>query len=281
VRITDYIAKNPKTFFSFEILPPLKGHNVDDLFDNIRPLMYFEPKFINVTYHREEYKTKTLPDGTVQRYSTRKRPGTVAMCAAIKHRFGVEPVPHLICGGFDREETENALIDCHYLGIQNVLALRGDPMKGETHFNPTIGGNANALALIKQIRKLNNGHFLHEEMEGAIKTDFCIGASGYPEKHFEAATMDADLAYLKEKVDAGADFIVTQLFYDNQAYFKFVEACRSIGINVPIIPGLKPITTLKQIELLPRIFFINYPPAMLELLHKCKTDADVKQVGIE
>lgn len=281
MKITDLIKKEGKTFFSFEILPPVRGKSIEILYEGIDPLIEFEPRFINVTYHREEYVTREYPDGHVEKVSTRKRPGTVAICAALKHKYNVDTVPHLICGGFTREETEYALIDCHYLGINNVLALRGDPIKGETSFNATPGGNRNSIDLINQIKGLNASKYLHEEMEGASATDFCIGASGYPEKHFEAATMEDDLAFLKQKVDAGADFIVTQLFFDNQKYFKYVENCRAMGINVPIIPGLKPITTLKQIEILPKIFYTEFPEELKRELDKCTKDADVKEVGIE
>lgn len=280
MKITELIKDEKKTFFSFEILPPIKGKSIDSLYEGIDPLMEFDPKFINVTYHREEYITREYPDGHVERVSTRKRPGTVAICAALKHKYRVETIPHLICGGFTREETEYALIDAHYLGIHNVLALRGDPVKGENGFTPTAGGNRNSVELITQIDNLNRSKYLHEEMEGASATDFCIGVSGYPEKHFEAADMDADLAFLKQKQDAGADFIVTQLFYDNSKYIEYVERCRAIGITIPIIPGLKPITTLKQITLLPKIFFIQFPTELQEELNRCKTDADVKETGI-
>lgn len=281
MKITDLINKEGKTFFSFEILPPLRGKSIEGLYEGIDPLMEFEPRFINVTYHREEYVTREYPDGHVERVSTRKRPGTVAICAALKHKYNVDAVPHLICGGFTREETEYALMDCHYLGINNVLALRGDPVKGETGFTPTPGGNRNSIELIKQIQNLNCSKYLHEELENSAATDFCIGISAYPEKHFEAPDMQFDLDFLKQKVEAGADFAVTQLFYDNKKYFEYVEACRAMGINIPIIPGLKPITTLKQIEILPKIFYINFPPELKAELDRCKTDADVKEVGIE
>lgn len=281
LKITDLIKQEGNTFFSFEILPPLRGKSIDALYEGIDPLMEFNPRFINVTYHREEYVTREYPDGHVEKVSTRKRPGTVAVCAAIKHKYKVEAVPHLICGGFTKEETEYALMDCHYLGINNVLALRGDPVKGEAGFTPTPGGNRSSLELITQIQNLNKGKYLHEEMEAPAPTDFCVGVSGYPEKHFEAADMQSDIAFLKQKVDAGADFVVTQLFYDNQKYFEYVDACRAMGINIPIIPGLKPITTLKQIELLPKVFYINFPTELKEQLDRCKTDTDVKEVGID
>lgn len=243
--------------------------------------MEFDPKFINVTYHREEYITNKAG----QLVSNRKRPGTVAICAALKHKYKVETIPHLICGGFTREETEYALIDAHYLGIHNVLALRGDPAKidGKTEkaFTPNPDGNTNSIDLIKQIDNLNHSKYLHEEMEGGSATDFCIGVSGYPEKHFEADSLDTDIAFLKQKVDAGADFVITQLFFDNSKFISYVEKCRAMGINIPIIPGLKPITTLKQIELLPKVFFIQFPAELQELLDRCKTDADVKEVGID
>lgn len=243
--------------------------------------MEFKPNFINVTYHREEYVYKKRDGGYLEKVSIRKRPGTVGICAAIINKYKTDAVPHLICGGFSKEETENALIDLQFLGIDNVLALRGDPIKTEPMFIPEPNGNKYAVDLVKQIVEMNRGAYLDDEIGKADPTQYCIGVAGYPEKHFEAPNMKVDLKYLKAKVDAGADYIVTQLFYDNEKFFDFVKACRKMDINVPIIPGLKPITTQKQITVLPKFFHIDIPEALSEAFEKAKTDEDVKQIGIE
>ena len=243
--------------------------------------MEFKPPFVNVTYHREEHVYKERHDGLLQKISVRKRPGTVGICAAIMNKYQVDAVPHIICGGFTKEETENALIDLQFLGIENILALRGDPIKNETHFIPNKAGHKYAVNLIEQAVQMNEGNFLHEETGNSTATNFCIGAAGYPEKHFESMNLKTDLKYLKDKVDAGAEFIVTQMFFDNQKYFDFVSACREKGIDVPIIPGLKPITTMKHITFLPKFFHIDFPEELSSELEKCKTNDDVRQVGIE
>jgi methylenetetrahydrofolate reductase (NADPH) len=282
MKVTEHIAKaNGRTLFSFELLPPLKGKSIHHIYEGIDPLMEFNPAFINVTYHREEYIYKKRANGLLEKISIRKRPGTVGICAAIKSKYQIDTIPHLICGGFTKEETENALIDLSFLGINNVLALRGDPIKSETHFVPEEGGHAHAVDLVKQIKDLNNGKFLYEEVNQDMNTDFCIGVAGYPEKHFEAPNMKTDLKYLKQKIDSGADYIVTQLFYDNQKYFDFVDRCRAEGINVPIIPGLKPITSKRQLTFIPKFFHVNLPDELVDEIEKCKTDEQVKQVGIE
>lgn len=281
MKITEHLARAKDTLFSFEILPPLKGNDIQSLYAGIDPLMEFKPPFINVTYHREEHVYKKMPNGLLKRVSLRRRPGTVGICAAIMNKYKVDAVPHLICGGFSREETESALIDLSFLGVDNVLALRGDPIKSESSFVPEPEGNSYAQELIEQIVDLNQGNYLHQEMKTSHKTTFCIGAAGYPEKHFEALNMKTDLKYLKAKVDAGAEFIVTQMFFDNEKYFQFVENCRAMDINVPIIPGLKPITTLKHIQFLPKTFNIDLPDDLADDLMKCKDNEAVKEVGIE
>ena|SRR5690554_2806639 len=279
MKVIDHINAAKETLFSFEILPPLKGKSIQSIYNGIDPLMEFKPKFINVTYHREEYVYKKRNQGLLEKVVIRKRPGTVGICAAIMHKYHVDAVPHLICGGFSKEDTENALIDLQFLGIDNVLALRGDPIKTEATFNPTENGHRYASELIEQIKNMNCGNYIDEvKLE---PTNFCIGAAGYPEKHFEAMNMETDLKYLKQKVETGADYIVTQLFYDNNKYFDFVAKCRTAGINVPIIPGIKPITNLRHISFLPQFFHIDLPQELsLELL-KCKSDDDVRNVGIE
>ncbi|MFN5319495.1 MAG: methylenetetrahydrofolate reductase [NAD(P)H] [Bacteroidia bacterium] len=281
MKVTDHIEKSSGTLFSFEVLPSLKGRDIQDLYDGIEPLMEFSPSFVNVTYHREEFVFKKLTNGLHDKIAARKRPGTVSICAAIKYKYGVDTVPHLICGGFTRDETELALIDMHYLGMDNLLALRGDPVKGEGYFAPEKDGHAYASTLVKQISQMNAGHYLDDEIVEGIPTDFCIGVAGYPEKHFEAQNMKTDLRYLKQKVDAGAHYIVTQLFFDNAKFFKFVDDCRKIGINVPIIPGIKPITTLKHISFLPKTFHIDIPEPLADELEKCKNNQQVMEVGIE
>ncbi len=281
MKVIDHIKNSTDTRFSFEILPPLKGMSIQSIYDGIDPLMEFKPPFINVTYHREEHVYKERNDGLLQKVSVRKRPGTVGICAAIMNKYHVDAVPHIICGGFNKEETENALIDLQFLGIENILALRGDPIKNETHFLANKAGHKYAVNLIDQVVEMNNGNFLHEETGNSAATDFCIGAAGYPEKHFESMNLKTDLKHLKEKVDAGAEFIVTQMFFDNQKYFDFVKSCREAGINVPIIPGLKPITTLKHISFLPKFFHIDFPEELSNELEKCTSNAEAKEVGIE
>ena len=281
MKITDHIEQaKGKTLFSFEILPPVKGESVQNIFDAIDPLMEFKPPFIDVTYHREEYVYKKRENGLLEKVSTRKRPGTVGICAAIINKYGVDAVPHIICGGFSKEETENALIDLDFLGIDNVLVLRGDAIKSEARFEPDPNGHAYATDLLQQVLDLNQGAYLHEEVT-RNKTDFCIGVAGYPEKHFEAPSLKSDLKYLKMKVDMGAEYIVTQMFFDNQKYFEFVEKCRDAGINVPIIPGLKPITGLKQMNVLPSIFHVDLPDDLVDELEKCADNASAREVGIE
>lgn len=280
MKVTDYIQNSKQTLFSFEILPPLKGKSIQSIYDGIDPLMEFNPKFVNVTYHREEYLYKAQGNGLLEKVSIRKRPGTVGICAAIMNKYKVDAVPHLICGGFSKEETENALIDLQFLGIDNVLALRGDPIKTESTFKAHPNGHHYASELIHQVNDMNHGKYYVDDIKMA-PTDFCIGAAGYPEKHFEAMNLKTDLIHLKEKVEAGASYIVTQMFFDNQKYFDFVKACRDFGINVPIIPGLKPIKTLNHITFLPKFFHIDYPEALSNELLKCKTNEAVAQVGIE
>lgn len=280
MKVTDHIQASDETLFSFEILPPLKGKSIQSIYDGIDPLMEFNPKFINVTYHREEYIYKERENGLLEKISMRKRPGTVGICAAIMNKYDVDAVPHLICGGFSREETENALIDLQFLGIDNVLALRGDSIKTESSFRPHKNGHEFAVDLIHQIEDMNQGNYIMDDIKMA-PTDFCIGAAGYPEKHFEAMNLSTDLINLKAKVDAGAEYIVTQMFFDNQKYFDFVNACRDIGITVPIIPGLKPIKSLNHISFLPKFFHIDYPESLSNELLKCKTNDAVREVGIE
>ncbi len=281
-KVVDHIKHaNGKTLFSIEILPPMKGAGIQNLFAQIEPLMEFDPKFIDVTYHREEYMYKKREQGLLEKISIRKRPGTVGICAALMNRFHVDTIPHIICGGFTKEETENALIDLQFLGIDNVLALRGDAIKSEGRFTPTPGGHEYASDLIEQITAMNQGKYLTSEIENAFPTNFCIGVAGYPEKHFEAPNFDMDLKYLKKKVELGAEYIVTQMFFDNAKYFEFVDKCRAAGINIPIIPGLKPLTTKKQLTILPSIFHIDLPNELVNEVEKCSSNEQVKEIGVK
>lgn len=279
MKIIDHIQNRKSTLFSFEILPPLKGLGIQSIYNAIDPLLEFKPSFIDVTYHREDYVLKKRADGSFDRISTRKRPGTVAICAAIQNHYKIDAVPHLICGGFSKDDTETALIELSFLGIDNVLALRGDARKGDLYFEPEINGNKNALDLIHQIKNMNSGIYLDEELTVAHESDFCIGAACYPEKHADAPNLQTDMKYLKRKVEAGAEFLVTQMFFDNQHYFDFVNRCRENGINVPIIPGIKPLSTKKQLLVLPKIFNIDLPEELTNEVDKCKNDLDVAIIG--
>lgn len=281
MKITDKF-KEGTTQFAFELLPPLKGDNIDTIFGTIDRLREFSPSYINVTYHREEEKLIERVDGLLERRVIRKRPGTVGIAAAIMARYGIEVVPHLICGGHSRFDIEDALIDLSFLGINNVLALRGDNMRGEHSFIPVRDGHAHALDLVRQIMDMNQGHFINSEIEQGKPTDFCVGIAGYPEKHSEAPNMSTDIAHLKEKVDAGADYIVTQMFFDNSKYFAFVDQCRQAGINVPIVAGLKPFSTKKQLSLLPQIFHVDLPDELVKAVENCKNNAAaIREVGIQ
>lgn len=282
MRVTDYFEKAAgQTLISFEILPPLKGGRMQDIFNVLDPLMEFRPPFIDVTYHREEYVYVRRPSGYYEKTAIRKRPGTVGICAALMHRYGVDAVPHLICGGFTQEDTENALIDLNFLNINNVLALRGDAQQFESKFMPEQGGHEYALDLVKQISDMNRGKYLDPNIENGEKTDFCIGIAGYPEKHFEAANMELDLRYTKAKVDAGADYIVTQMFFDNKHYFEYVRQCREAGINVPIVPGLKPLTKHYQLSSIPRHFYVDLPTDLVKEALGATTPEARAQVGME
>ncbi len=281
MKVTDHIKNAKDTLVSFEILPPLKGKGIQSLYQHLDPLMEFKPSFINVTYHRSEHVFKKRADGSFEKVVIRKRPGTESICAAIMNKYNVDTVPHLICGGFDINETEDALINLNYLGIDNVLVLRGDAPKNESAFEPEPGGHKYAIDLLRQVCNLNAGVYLEEDLKNTTQTKFCIGVAGYPEKHFEAPNMESDLQYLKHKVDAGADYIVTQMFFDNEKYFSFVKACRDIGITVPIIPGLKPVYTRKQLNVLPKTFHIDLPTTLSNEMNKCQSDAAVEQVGTE
>jgi len=282
MKVTQHIedAKG-NTLFSFEIIPPQKGKSIQELYDNIDPLIEFKPPFIDVTTSREEFVYIDKGNGLLDKQLTRMRPGTLGICASIKHKYNVDTIPHVLCGGFTKEETEYLLVDCHYLGIDNVMALRGDAMKDEKYFIPKNGGNNYAVDLVKQIKLLNDGKYLHDLLDVDNKSDFCIGVAGYPEKHLESPSLQSDLKRLKEKVDAGADYVVTQMFFDNSKYFEFVDKAREMGITVPIIPGIKPIAVKKHMQLLPQVFRVDLPEDLISAIEKCKSSAEVKIVGIE
>ena len=281
MQVIEHLAKAKDTLVSFEVLPPLKGKTIAYIYEHLDPLMEFKPSWINVTYHRSETVIRTNAVGVEEKVDVRKRPGTVGICAAIMNHYNVDAVPHIICGGFSKRETEDALIDLQFLGIDNVLVLRGDAEKGQKTFVPEHNGNKQAIELLKQVVGLNNGIYLDKDIINGSKSNFCMGVSGYPEKHFEAPSMEFDLQKAKEKVDAGAQYIMTQMFFDNKKYFEYVDACRSIGINVPIIPGLKPITNKKQLTILPNIFYVDIPTDLSAAMLAATTDEACEQVGTE
>ena len=282
MKITEHIERSAgKTLFSFEILPPLKGHNIQGIFNGIDPLMEFNPPFIDVTYHREEYVYIERENGLLEKRVVRKRPGTVGICAAIQSKYKVDAVPHILCGGFSKEDTENFLIDLDFLGIQNVMALRGDAVKSELYFKPEADGHHFACDLVKQISEMNTGNFLDEALENGHRTQFCIGVAGYPEKHMEAPSLDRDIQHLKSKQEAGAEYVVTQMFFDNSRYFHFVEKCRQSGIHIPIIPGLKPISVKNHLSIIPHRFHVDLPGELVTEVEKCRSNKEVQEVGIE
>ncbi|MEP7266776.1 MAG: methylenetetrahydrofolate reductase [NAD(P)H] [Saprospiraceae bacterium] len=282
MKVTEYFSRaNGNTLISFEVLPPLKGGSIDSIFNILDPLMEFRPPFIDVTYHREDFIYKKTDEGFFEKISMRKRPGTVVISQAIQNRYGVDTVPHMLCGGFTREETEDALIDMAYAKINNVLALRGDARKFEGKFIPEHGGHYYALDLISQIKSMNAGKYIDADIKEGAKSNFCIGVAGYPEKHFEAPNMESDIQYLKQKIEAGGEYIVTQMFFDNKKYFDFVKLCRDHGITVPIVPGLKPLTRKSQLTSIPAAFYINLPAELVREVEAAKSTEAVKQIGVE
>ncbi len=281
MKVIDHIKNAKDTIFSFEILPPLKGQNISCIYDTIDPLMEFKPPFVNVTYHREEVVYKRLDNGLLEQKVIKKRPGTVGICAAIQHKYKIDAVPHILCGGFSKEDTENALIDLNFLGIENVLALRGDSIKGETYFVPEKDGHSYACDLVKQVYEMNKGEYLDDHLQNRTPSNFCVGVAGYPEKHFEAPSLNNDIERMKKKIAAGAEYIVTQLFFDNKKYFEYVEKCREAGINVPIIPGIKPLATKRHLSVLPHFFHVDLPDDLVKAVVDCKDNKEARQVGVE
>ena len=281
MKITQHIAEAKSTLFSFELLPPLKGENIQRIHQTVERLMEFNPAFVDVTYHREEYVYHEVQSGLLQKRTVRKRPGTVGICAAISHKYNIDTVPHIICGGFTKEETENALIDLDFVGVDNVLVLRGDPIRSEGRFKAEADGHSYAIDLLNQVADMNRGKYLDPDLKNSNATQFCIGVAGYPEKHFEAPNLASDLRWLKRKVEDGAEYVITQMFFDNAAYFDFVAKCREQGIDIPILPGLKPLTTKGQLNSLPQNFHVNLPDELVDLIERAKSKEAVKEIGVE
>ena len=279
--ITEILKQPDLSRFSIELLPPLKGEHIDSIYRTMDALMPFNPAFVDVTYHREEFVYREVGPGLLRKRTVRKRPGTVGICAALMNRYSIETVPHIICGGFSVEETEKALIDLDFVGVRNVLALRGDAIRSEGRFKPEPDGHAYAIDLVDQIVDLNKGVYLDPDLKNSTSTDFCIGVAGYPEKHFEAPNPDSDLRWLKQKVEHGAEYIITQMFFDNRSYFRFVERCREAGIQVPIIPGLKPLTTASQLSILPQVFHVDLPDPLVASVESAKTRDQVRAAGLD
>lgn len=280
MKVIEHIKNSKSTAFSFEVLPPLKGNSIASVYATIDKLREFDPKYINITTHRSEYVYKDTDDGLFKRVITRNRPGTVAIAAAIQNRYGITAVPHVICSGFSKYEIEYSLIDLNFLGIYDLLILRGDKAKHEQYFTPLPDGYSHAIELQQQVNLFNQGYFL-DGSKTTITTPFSYGVAGYPEKHDEAPNMEQDLMRLKAKVDAGAEYVVTQMFFDNTKYFAFVERCRAAGITVPVIPGIKPINLVNQLTILPKVFHVDLPEALAIELGKCKDNKDAVEVGVE
>jgi methylenetetrahydrofolate reductase (NADPH) len=279
--VTDKIKSAKGPLFTFELLPPLKGHSIERVYSTIDRLIEFQPAYINFTTHRNEITFKERPDGLLEKRVTRLRPGTIALAAAVRYKYNITVVPHILCGGFTKEETENVLIEMNFLGIDDVLALRGDPQRGSRTFIPDKDGHTHTFELVKQIVDMNNGKYLEDSLIDTTPTNFCIGVAGYPEKHFEAPNRQTDMENLKAKVESGASYIVTQMFFNNRKFFRFRDECRETGINVPLIAGLKPISALNDINLLPQTFHIDVPNDLVTAIKKCSTDKEAREVGIE
>jgi methylenetetrahydrofolate reductase (NADPH) len=279
--VIDKIKSARGPLFTFELLPPLKGHSIERIYRTIDRLIEFQPAYINFTSHRNEITYKERPDGLLEKRVTRIRPGTIALAAAVKYKYNIPVVPHILCGGFTKEETENVLIEMNFLGIDDVLALRGDPQKGSRVFVPEKEGHTHTWELVKQIVNMNIGKYLEESLEDTSPTNFCIGVAGYPEKHFEAPNKQTDMENLRQKVEAGASYIVTQMFFDNSKFIRFRDECRKSGIVVPVIAGIKPVSALNDIRMLPQTFHIDVPNDLVKAIQKCTSDNEAREVGIE
>jgi methylenetetrahydrofolate reductase (NADPH) len=280
MKVIDAIKNATSTLFTFELMPPLKGNSFAEIAETVERLTPYNPAYINITHHRAEAMVRERPDGFFEKQIVKKRAGTVSIAASIRYKFGVDVVPHLVCGGYSRNEIEDMLIDFNFLGIENVLVLRGDPVHGEKYFTAEKDGYAHAIDLLRQAVDMNNGRYLSPDLKSVTPTNFCVGVAGYPEKHSEAPNIETDLQHLKEKVEAGAEYVVTQMFFDNQKYFDFVAACRKNGVNVPIIPGLKPLSSVRQLSLLPQIFHIDLPADLVNEVKRCSNPQAVQKVGV-
>lgn len=279
--IAENLRISNKTLFTFEILPPLKGRGIDAIYNAIDPLLDFGPSHINITYHAADVEYRTLSNGNLEKRFVKKRPGTVAIAAAVKYKYNIDVVPHIVCGGLDMYEIENILVDLNFLDIHNIFVLRGDPPKGSRVFVPKEKGYSHTTELMEQVNNMNNGIYINSTLKSPVKTDFSMGVACYPEKHIEALNMKTDMHYLKEKVKLGAGYMVTQMFFDNSKYFGFVESCRKEGIDIPIVPGIKPVMSLRDVGMLPQTFNIDLPEELSNELEKCDTDESVYRVGIE
>ncbi|MDZ7797794.1 MAG: methylenetetrahydrofolate reductase [Candidatus Marinimicrobia bacterium] len=280
MKVTDIIGNAQKPLFTFELLPPLKGHTIDTINTAIEALLPYEPAYINITNHQEEVVYVERAGGLLERRTVRKRPGTAALSAAIQYRYGIPVVPHLICGGQSAEQLEDQLIELNFLGIDNVFALREDPPGGERRFVPHKDGYEHTDGLVRQITDINCGKYLDPALKDPVAASFCIGVAAYPEKHVESPNLEQDIAMLRKKIDAGAHYIVTQMFFINDHYFSFVDKCRAAGITVPIIPGIKPIRRRKDIDFLPQTFHIDLPAGLVKDVAACKTSAQIKDAGV-
>jgi methylenetetrahydrofolate reductase (NADPH) len=280
LHITEHIAKRKKPLISIEIMPPEKGHNIQEIYDTIDQMLPFDPAFITVTYHQQRIVYEDIGGGLVKKIPRRKNPGTVGICAAIANRYKLETVPHVICGGFSKYETEDALIDLHYLGFDNLFVVRGDPAPGFKEFIPEPDGYRFGSELVEQIRGMNRGRYL-EVLDNATSTNFCIGVAGYPEKHYEAPNLVEDMRHLKEKVDKGADFILTQMIFSSATFHSFVDRARAVGIKIPIIPGIRPITSVGQLSWIPREFHVDLPEELVSRINRAATPADALRVGVD
>lgn len=282
MKVSEILAQSTKAFPSIEIVPPMRGITKNELLESIAPLMEFKPRYINVTSHRDEFEYREEADGSFSRHMVRNRINETTVCAAIMSRYDVETVPHLICGGNTKEDIESRLDNLEFLGISNIVALRGDCTSGEKRFTPTPGGYRYASELVEGIRNYQGSAVYRRKQPINEDRYFCIGVGAYPEKHFEAANMETDILNLKKKVDAGADYIITQMFFDNKVYYDFVQRCRAAGINVPIIPGLKPLSTARQISMLPESFSLDIPIELTSEIEKVKDDKEaVYRIGTE
>lgn len=281
MKVIDHISNSKRRGFSLEILPPLRGKGIQETFNAIDPLVDYGLSFINVTSHRNETQYYESGEGLYRKRVVKRRPGTVGICSAIQSRYKIDAVPHLLCGGFSKVESENLLIELNFLEIDNVMALRGDPVTGESYFTPEKEGNRYASELVYQIAQMNQGNYIASGCEYHTPTSFSIGVAGYPEKHIEAPGMESDLFYLKEKVKQGADYIITQMFFDNSKYLSFVERCRAEGIEVPIIPGIKPLSAKKQLNTIPHKFKVDLPHTLVKEIESATSDEGVKKIGVE